>query len=265
MKPSSLLAATALVAVLAASAPVSAALLSVDINDRVTADNPDTAPGFSVFSLDSSSSTTAALSTPSTAVINGYTVTLVAFDDGLDENAVTAGVQSTTGQIDDRDRGTPTNSGALTYGQLYDDLVFAGGSTGPTGGMNLSISGGGLLPNTPYLVSIYAFDSGSTPAPQPRTANWLDGNNNNAVVLSTSFNAAELPTTDHQYRFSGYATTDANGALLLLGRNTTPNATAGGVSVGVILNGFEVEVPEPASAGMLGLTAAAALGVRRRR
>jgi prepilin-type N-terminal cleavage/methylation domain-containing protein len=107
---------------------------------------------------------------------------------------------------------------------VYDDIVFAQTTVGPTGGMDLAVSGGGLTPNTPYRIAIYAFDSGSTPAPQPRSANWLDGNNGDALVLATSFSGAALPVGDNDYRFTGIARTDGSGALLLKGRNTTPNS-----------------------------------------
>jgi hypothetical protein len=229
-----------------------ALLLAVDVNDRTggAGSTPTaTQSGFNSFLM---SGTTAASSAAESQVIGGYTVTLQAFDDHLDENNVTTGTQDTTGQIDDRLRGTPTNSGSLTFANLYNDVIFAGASTGPTGGMNLTVSGGALLPNTQYLVSIYAFDSGSTPAPQPRTANWLDGNSADAIVLSTSFSGATLPTSNDQYKFTGLAQTDSSGVLLLKGRNTTPYASAGGATVGVLLNGFEIsEVPEPATLALL--------------
>jgi hypothetical protein len=175
-------------------------------------------------------------------------------------------VQDTLGAIDDRDRATPTNAGLLTYAQIYDDFVFAGASTGFTGGMDLTVSGGSLMPSTEYLVSIYAFDTGSTAAPVPRTARWTDANNANAPVVITSFDGAVSPTTDFQYRFTGVARTDATGALRLQGRNTLAIPTAGGVTPGVFLNAFEInEIPEPASLGLLGMAGIlAALRVRHR-
>jgi hypothetical protein len=240
-----------------------APLLSVDVNDREVADTPNTVNGFLSFTM---AGTAAASSALETQILGGYTVTIQAFDDGLDENTVTAGIQNAIGQIDDRDRATPLDAGALTYGQIYDDIIFAGTSTGPTGGLNLSISGGALLPNTPYSFSLYAFDSGSTAAPQPRTANWLDGNSGSSLIFSTSFSGAALPTTNDQYRFTGTAMTDSSGTLLLLGRNTTPNAASGATSIGVFINGFEVEaVPEPTAVLALGFAGMAALGLRRRR
>ncbi|HEX3601427.1 MAG TPA: hypothetical protein VHU84_14845 [Lacipirellulaceae bacterium] len=221
-----------------------ALLLAVDADDRGPPAS-NTLAGFSSYKM---TGTTTASSTPNTQAVGAYTVTMTAFDDGLDENNVTAGVQNTTGQIDDRLRTTPTNSGSLTYADLYDDIIFAGASTGPTGGLDLSVSGGALVANTPYLVSIYSFDSGSTPAPQPRTANWLDGNNANALVVATTFNGGTLPMANDQYKFTGVAMTDASGQLLLHARNTTGYAAAGGATIGVVINGFEIaEVPEPTS------------------
>src|SRR5207248_7280762 len=128
-----------------------------------------------------------------TTTIGAFTVTIKVFDDHQDENTVTAGVQDTTGQIDDRDRATPVDGGAFTYGQMYDDLIFAGTSAGPTGGIDLTITGGTLLASTPYLVSFYDFDSGSTAAPQPRTARWEDCNHGAALGVSTSVTGSPLP------------------------------------------------------------------------
>jgi hypothetical protein len=245
------------------SSVASAALLSVDFNDRTggagsTPSNTQT--GFGAWKM---SGTTAPSSAAETQAVGAYSVTLQAFDDHQDENSVTAGIQDTTGQIDDRLRTTPTNSGAFTFADLYDDIIFAGTSTGPTGGMDLKVSGGALLPNTQYVVSIYDFDNGSTPAPQPRTASWLDGNNGDALVLATAMATATPPTTNEQYKFSGIAQTDAAGVLFVKGRNTTANAANGGVSIGVIINGFEItEIPEPASLALF-LAAAALVQLRR--
>jgi hypothetical protein len=45
--------------------------------------------------------------------------------------------------------------------------------------------------------------------------------------------------------------TDGTGKLFLKGRNTSPNATSGATTIGVILNGFEInEVPEPGTFGL---------------
>ena len=119
-------------------------------------DSPDTVDGFETFLL----TTTTGVSTQNLA--SGFTVSIVPFDDHLDENNVTAGFQDTVGAIDDRDRTSPIDEGALTYAQIYDDFIFAGASTGPSGGADLTISGGTLVANTPYVVSVYSYDQGST-------------------------------------------------------------------------------------------------------
>ena len=249
------------VAAVSVSGASAAPFLAVDVNDRTVVDTPNSVTGFSAYTLTG----TTPLSTPSTQVINGYSVTMTAFDAGLDETQTTAGDQLGVGQIDDRDRATPTDGGSLSYAQIYDDFVFAGTTTGFTGGIDLAVSGGSLLPNTQYAVALYAFDSSSTPA--PRSANWLDGNNANALVLAAAFDGTVLPTTNEQYRFTGVATTDAAGALLLRGRNTTATpATTGAVNLGVFVNAFEIsEVPEPASATVFVAIAAFASMRRRRR
>jgi hypothetical protein len=191
-------------------------LLDVDINARSNATN--TAPGYSVFTLSGTGAQAGG-----TAVVNGYTVTVTA----VNASGTPAGA------VDDRVRTTPTGTPSLY--QLYQDFIFAGTSTGLGGGMNLQVSGGSLLPNSQYTVSIYSFDQGTTGG---RTASWLDGNNGNAVVVNTSFNGSNLPTTNGQYKFTGLATTDATGQLLLRGRSTqSTNVNT------VFLDGFEIAVP----------------------
>jgi hypothetical protein len=237
--------------------------LSVDFNDRGNTPSFTPSNTQAAFSGWRMSGTSAASSALESQAVGAYTVSLQAVDDHVDENTVTAGVQDTVGQIDDRLRTTPANSGLLTYADLYDDVIFAGTSVGPTGGMDLKVSG--LSPNTQYFLGLYAFDSGSSPAPQPRTANWLDGNNADAPVLTTSFNGAALPTFNDQYKFIGFASTDASGTLFLKGRNTTPNASTGPTSIGVFINGLEIsEVPEPACM-MLLLSGSVVLMLRRGR
>jgi hypothetical protein len=228
-------------------------LLAVDINDRSTNDAAHQQAGYAYFLMAGTIAASSSLesNTLSSDGSNNYTVSLQAFDDHLDENTGTPAIDDTTGQIDDRARATPTNSGALTTAALYQDLIFAGTSTGPTGGIDMRVSGGQLLPDTKYLISIFDFDSGSTALPQPRTANWLDGNNADALVMATSFNGTTAPTSNDQDKFTGIATTDASGALLLHGRNTTARTSTGGVQLGVIMNGFEINpIPEPATLGL---------------
>jgi hypothetical protein len=205
--------------------------LKVDVNARAGEPTPPAPPGdntvsgFSPYTMQTG--TTGGLGT-SSGTVNGFTITLTAVNpDGVP-----------TGVFDDRDRATPTT--APTLNQLYDDFIFANqGTTGDGGGLDMVInSSGGLMPNTQYAVSLYSFDTGSTGL---RTANWLDGNSANAVVITTAFDGANSPTSDNQYRFNGIFRTDGSGNLLLRARETAA------ASHGVFLNGFEIsdELPPP--------------------
>jgi hypothetical protein len=210
-------------------------LLKADVNSRVgepatpAPPGDNTVPGFSAYTMETG--TTGGLGT-STNTVNGYTITLTAV------NAAGA----PTGIFDDRDRATPTTSPTLN--QLYDDFIFAVATgatgTGDGGGLDMLInSGGQLMPNRQYGISIYSFDTSSTGV--TRSANWLDGNNANSVALTTAFAGATSPVTDDQYKFDGIFRTDASGNLLLRARETTDN------NHGVFLNGFEIndEIPPP--------------------
>lgn len=227
-------------------------LLAVDIDDRETValgtEVGNTQAGFQSFTL---KGTTASVpytpegdntitSGTTTRVLGAYTVSVVAFDDHLDENNVTAGIQDTVGAIDDRDRTTPVDGGALTYAQIYDDFFFAGASVGPSGGADITISGGSLLPNKAYLFSVYSYDVSSAGT---HSANYYDLTNTTAPILSTTWAgaAANNPTTNDQYKFSGLAVTDASGVLAVRGRASVGYPAAGGTTItGVFINGFEI-------------------------
>src|SRR3982751_3649626 len=114
---------TFLLSMFGASSVSSAALLSVDFNDRTgnAGSTPtNTQAGFLGWKM---SGTTAASSALESQAVGTYTVSLQAFDDNQDENSVTTGIQNTVGQIDDRLRTTPTNSAAFTYSDLYEDII----------------------------------------------------------------------------------------------------------------------------------------------
>ncbi len=204
--------------------------LKVDVDARLgdsTAGpaGANTVDGFMPFTLNAG---TTGLQPTATGTVGGYNIMLTA--------VLADGTPVTAGGLDDRDRAIPDT--APTLNQLYDDFIFANVSAAPTGtgengGLDMSISGGALVPNTQYNVSIYSYDTSST---NPvRTANWLDGNSENALSFVTTFDGAvNRPTTDNQYKFSGVFKTDPTGRLLLRARET---ATA---SHGVFINGFEI-------------------------
>ena len=231
----------AAMAALATLTPAASAapILAIDFNDRTEGEagqELNTAPGFSPFTLGGSGSQTSA-----TGTVNGFNLTLTVFD----ANGATGGV----GAMDDRDRAVPTTSPTLN--QLYDDLIFVGNSAGDVGGgLDIAIdSGGQLAPNTPYLVSIYAFDGAGSNNFPIRTANWTDGNNADAPILTTAFAVAVSPVTDDQYKYTGLAMTDASGNLLLKGRDATTG------DIALYVNGLEInQVPEPGALTLLGLS-----------
>jgi hypothetical protein len=201
--------------------------LAVDVDARAgdsTAGPPgtNTVPGFNSFTLTGTGGRPG-----DTAVVNGYTVTVTA------RNASNAAA----GALDDRDRSGPAT--APTLGQLYDDFILAGTSTGLGGGFDLEVTGPALQPNKQYSVGIYSYDPDTNSGNLPRTANWLDANKFNATVLSTSIDGRIAPATDDQFKTYGIATTDATGKLFLRGRSSMATN-----DIAVILNGFELSASE---------------------
>lgn len=239
-------------------------LLAVDVSDRSAADgsttDSGTQPGFGLYLMGASLGNGTLTDTNGvTQVVNGYSV-----------NLAPLGVYPPPGgpgYLDDRDRNFTLPGGATPpYLEIYDDFVFNGANSG---GLRLTVKGSGqqgggtLEPNTQYLVSIYAYDhsSGTT----TRTANYVDKNNSDAYVLTTSFIGGTVPATPEANKFTGLAMTDSQGVLLLAGINTTSLSPTTGLpgTLGVFINGFEISTaPEPSAAGLIGL---AALLMSRRR
>jgi hypothetical protein len=236
-----------------------APLASIDFNDRTPTDgsltDSGTQPGFGAYLMGTTGGTASVTDVAGvTQTVNGYTINVAPI--------VTYPAGGGSGIMDDRDRNFSLPAGATTTNvEVYDDFVF---NNSNTGGLHLTVSGGDLQADTQYLISIYAYDHGS--ATVTRTANWVDRNNSDAPVLSTAFLGGVVPVTNDTNKFTGLATTDANGVLSLVGINTTSLSPTTGLpgAQGVFINGLEISpVPEPAAtAFLMGL---AALAVSRRR
>ncbi len=238
--------------ILSASVASAAPLLAIDFDRRAAADvsPPNTVPGYQSFTIDAASGS----DDTSMRTLSGYDVTLTVFDDEGEDGGA-AGNQP--GRFDDRDRAQPTNTPSLA--QIYDDFIFAGGTAGPTGGINILLdSNGQLAANTLYNVSIYVFDMDAGGAAGGTfTADYLDGNAADLLRMTSSYNSEVIPTTDDQYKFTEAFVIDASGNLLIKSQRTSAE--------GVRLNGLEVNVvPEPGSAVLL-VAGAFGLTMRRRR
>lgn len=236
-----------------------APLLAVDVSDRSAADgsttDSGTQSGYGLYLMGTSGGTGSVTSTAGvTQTVAGYSVNLAPITNTYTKVSDGSAV-SGSGIMDDRDRNFSLPAGATTtLTEVYDDFIF---NTSNAGGLRLTVSGPELAASTRYVVTIYAYDHGSTGT---RTANWVDQNNADAPVLTTTFAGSNAPASNASYRFTGFAMTDANGALSLRGVNMTSLSDGVPTLQGVFINGFEISaVPEPttaaAAAGLLGLVA----------
>src|SRR4051812_1665709 len=141
-------------------------LLSVDFNLRTDNQTTMTQPGFTNFIIGNVGGniqqTNATVRT-----LGGYTVTI-------------AGFGANPGYTD-RSRGTPVDGGALSTARLLRDFVFSP-DTG-SGGLDVTVDG--LTPNTPYVVTVWSYDS-SSQASGPRTSDW----SLNGTVVTNGYNIA---------------------------------------------------------------------------
>lgn len=158
----------------------------------------------------------------------------------------------TDGNLSDRLRTTPENTGAFTQQELLRDFIFDGG-TNIDDGMDILIEG--LEAEGLYEVTLWSFDTGST---GNRDSLWYA---NDVLVQEYRFNGSSHPTTNDDYTFSFLAFADMTGDLLISGRR----AEAGSPPV-VFLNALQLTlvVPEPGSWLLLLSALACGLLVRRR-
>ena len=178
------------------------------------------------------------------------TVTLNAFNDR----------SGTVGQILARNRqaSAVSDSGALTFGELYRDFVRASSSTNPV--LRVAISG--LAANTPYVFTIYSYDAQGG----NNSTNTIDYVQTGSTVPFGSVTYVGMPsgseirpTFNSQFSATTTLTTDANGNLSVDARYVS------GTERSAPVNAIQISpVPEP-SAALLALAAGVPLLARRRR
>ncbi|MEX2187019.1 MAG: lamin tail domain-containing protein, partial [Pirellulales bacterium] len=193
-----------------------ASVLALDFNDVSSTDGAaDTQAGFTGMTIAQNGQS-----------FGGVTVTLSALGGAT---------------LDDRDRATPVNAGALTTAQVYDDFIFANKSTFVDAELQVRLQG--LTPGTPYRVTLWSYDSGS---PGGRVSDWTEIASGTLVFIEQSytFDGSSAPTSDGDDTMTANLTASPTGELILRGvRN-------GGTSHGVFLNALKVEL-----AGIGGLVA----------
>jgi hypothetical protein len=127
-----------------------------------------------------------------------------------------------------RSRGTPTDAGAFTQGALLRDFVFASAADPDTSGLDAHLTG--LMPNWPYKVTVWSFDTGSG---GNRVSDWFA--NGTQVIENYTFNGTVPPTSNADYQFSFPAWVDGTGGLTIAGRQDATSS-----SHAIFLDGLQV-------------------------
>ncbi len=202
--------------------------LRVDFNDRTDGESgaANTEPGYATMTLDDNGAT-----------IDGVTITFSPFGGAT---------------IDDRDRAAPSDGGAFTLDQVYDDFIF---SSGPMGtGMQILIQG--LVPNAQYDLVLRSLDGASTGT---RQATWSEVSGATPVIIAApyTYNTANPITSNDANAMRAQLTTTPLGTLLLRG-------VQGGSNTSVVVNALELtrasfdeQVGTDVEASMRGVNASA--------
>jgi hypothetical protein len=185
-------------------------VLKIDFNNT-NAPSSETEPGFFEFTIG--------------PFINpGITGPILTTFGGVD---VTLTAVGTT--MESRKRATPVNGGDFTQERLLQDFVFTR-DTATDQGLDIMVEF--METNRPYAVNIWSFDTGSSAG--DRVSDWFA--NGAMVQTAWTFNGANLPTSDNQYRFSFNTTSDDSGRILIQGRRST----AATVGLNVFINALEI-------------------------
>lgn len=220
-------------------------LLSVDFG----ASGEDTETGFSSFG--------GALDNTTTSTFDSFTT-----DGSFTSGTTTISLTSDSGNLDSRNRDDISDSGAFTYGDLYEDFAFSRDA-----GSILTIEFSGLNANTGYVVTFFAFDRGGATPPDDTITNIVTHVTDGASSPTgqTTFNPTVLPTDNLQHGIVLTAVSNSSGVLTFdmssTGRSTNPLSFAEPRLAGLQI----ATIPEPSTYALLLAVAVAGCAVTRRR
>jgi hypothetical protein len=174
----------------------------------------------------------------------------------------TAGTANAT-NLRSRNDSRLIDGGAFTFNELYDDFFRADGGVAPI----LRVQVGNLEANTPYVFTIYSFDiqgnGGSGTA--TNTMDYVATGSSVAFGQITYQGGADAvaPTTNNQYSVTTTLLSSATGVISVDARYVS---SVGGSApyAAAVVNGIQLQIPEPSST-LLALLAGAPLLLRRRR
>jgi hypothetical protein len=185
-------------------------VLAIDFNHR--GQDQATEPGFVSFTLGGAGATTI----QTTRLYGGVEVTA-------------GGNNGTT--VDSRLRTTPNPNIDFTQTLLLKDFIYSTPSSG-TNGLDVVVKF--MQPNQQYAVTVWSYDSGQGAG--ERKSDWYA--NGELVKDDYIFNVSNPPTNNLNNQFSFYATTDADGQLVISGWRD--NATSAST---VFLNALRIALP----------------------
>jgi hypothetical protein len=160
------------------------------------------------------------------------------------------------------DRGAPpSGSPSFTYSDLYRDFTYVNSGTSPAS-INLGLSGGALVPNSPYQVTFFSYDSDNQDGNHVVT---LTGAAGTSGTASVSYAAGAAISSNDEFAGTGLFFSNASGALNFTGTDSFTNVTDAG-GTGIRIDGLIVSsVPEPSQmVALCGLGVAGLLIVARR-
>ena len=154
-------------------------------------------------------------------------------------------------------RNSVADSGAFTYGQLYDDFVY--NNTGGT--LSFTISGAGIKADTDYSIRFFAYDRANLGSTATNGIIFDPVSDTTGSSGQIAYSTTSDPTSNEQYSFVGiWRATDGSLDIDV----TFVSDDLSGFDI-VRVNGLQISaIPEPGTLGILGL-GLVALGFARRR